>query len=82
MATYAQKVVTSVGKQLDKLDSLLAKSEAKENATAEEENHVLQAADALLSTARPLANATQVLHTKIDPAWGGQQHGEEREREH
>lgn len=80
MATYAQKVVTSVGKQLDKLDSLLAKSEAKENATAEEENHVLQAADALLSTARPLANATQVLHTKIDPAWGGNSMGK-REKE-
>ena len=62
VATYAQQVVTSVGKQLDKLDSLLAKSEAKEKAMAEEEKHVLRAADALLSTARPLANATQVLH--------------------
>lgn len=62
MATYAQQVVTSVGKQLDKLDSLLAKSEAKEKAMAEEEKHVLRAADALLSTARPLANAAQVLH--------------------
>lgn len=62
VATYAQQVVTSVGKQLDKLDSLLAKSEAKEKAMAEEEKHVLRAADALLSTARPLANAAQVLH--------------------